>query len=164
MVTSIWGRIKQAFRNSNRATGEGSGTYRASVTLSNAQMKTLRATPIEVVKGISGKLIVPIQIIAISESANVPRTGSVDVRLRWKDTLGTYHSASEDIDRTTMQGVDGNYRVAVEDIDIGSSGYFVGSGLYLQNPDSTEYGAGSDDNIVHFHIFYVILNQFIRLN
>ena len=157
MVTSIWGRIKQAYGDSNRATGEGAGVYTATHVLSNARMKTLRATPLEVVRGIPNRIVVPVLVTLFIPQVTTARTGSVDIRLQWKRG-SSWYSATNDIDRSSMHGATANARFAVTiPNSSGHSDTMEGLSLYLRNPDSSESGAGSSDNIVTFDISYYIV-------
>ena len=159
MTTSIWGRIKQAYSNSNRATGEGEGLYTRTVTLSNARMKTLRATPYIVVHGISNRIIVPTRVVATSTEASTSRTGSVDVQVQWHRGGSSYTDASGDIDRSTMHGSITDVRFAVENcsIDIGGTFDMENKDVVLRNVDGSEYGSGSSDNEVTFRVTYYVV-------
>ena len=155
MVTSIWGRIKQAFRDSNRATGEGEGLYTATHVVSNTRMKTLRATPLEVVKGINGRILVPVLLSLSIPEVTTARTGSVDIRLQWKRG-SSWYSATGDIDSVHGATSNPSFALALPP-SAGHSDSVEGLSLYLRNPDSSESGSGSTDNIATFTITYYVV-------
>ena len=159
MPTSIWGRIREAYDNSILASGQAAGLYTATHIVSNARMKTLRATPLEVVRGIPNRVIVPVLLSLSIPQATTSRTGSVDIRLQWKRGSNWY-SATNDIDRTSMHGNTSNARFSVTFATTAShSDSMEGLSLYLRNPDTTESGSGSSDNIVTFTITYYIVKD-----
>ena len=157
MVTSVWGRIKQAYINSNRATGKGEGLYNVTYVVSNARMKTLRADPLVAIKGIPGRTLIPISILSSTPEVTTVRSGDVDIRLEYKKG-SSYINITSDIDRTTMQGDASSGRLTfVAILTPSRDGDLIGSDLVLRNVDGAEYGAGSIDNITTFNIVYYIL-------
>ena len=160
MVTSIWGRLKQAYRDSAKATGIGAGYYVARITVSNARMKTLRATPLTIVKGIGGKILYPISVLASAPEVTTARSGSYDTRLEW-DTSGTKPSATGDIDRATMHGSVTQDKFATAPIAHGGNNQdfesITGKDLILRNVDGGEYTLGSSDNEVTFIVAYTVI-------
>ena len=158
MPISIWGRIKQAYSDSSRASGEGLGLYTATFTVSNARMKTMRATPYVAVKGIPGRIIVPYKVVSTTPDVTTARTGGYDIRLQWRVSSTTYSSATGDLDRTGMIGSTAGLRFAVEvAINESTTNNTIGRDLILRNVDSGEYASGSEDNEVTFHVLYSIV-------
>ena len=158
MVSSIWGRLRQAFRDSPRASGEGLGLYTTNFTVSNARMKTIRASPYVAIKGIPDRIIIPLKVVTRTPDVTTARTGAYDVQLRWNISSSSRLSCTSDLDRTAMTGTTGGDRFGVEvTINNGQTGDLVGKDVILQNVDNAEYGSGSIDNEVTFHIFYSII-------
>ena len=158
MPISIWGRIKQAYRDSIGASGDGLGLYTVTVTLSNDRMKTLRASPFTLVKAIPNRTLIPLQRVITSPDVSTARTGNYDIRLEWHRGGSNYTSAGGDIDRTTVQGSTSGPRVSMDsDIDVAGALNLVGMPLVLRNVDGGEYGSGSSNNEVTFKVIYYVV-------
>ena len=132
-----------------------------SVVVSNARMKTLRATPEVIVPAVPERIIVPLVLVASTPEATTARINAVDVRLRWQISSTVRVDACGDIDRTTMVGSTSTSRVAIEQMISFGDGrdisLYINKPLVLHNVDSVEYAGGSADNQVTFRVTYILI-------
>ena len=139
---------------------EDRGIKKASAVVSNARMKTLRATPLVVVPAVANKIIFPIAVYASTPEVTTSRTGASDIQLRWQLTSTSLQSATGNFARiVTVGSVSGDrstviYPTTFSPLSLLS--VFVNKPLVLHNVDASEYASGSADNILTVNISYYL--------
>ena len=124
--------------------------------VSNAEMLTLRATPLIIVPAVANRILIPVAITVNTAEATTARAGSYDVRLRWQISATVFESCTGDFNRTAMHGSTTSPRSAFVYPTLAGHARalsdFASKPLVVHNEDSAEYTGGSTDNVVTFGV------------
>lgn len=156
---SIWAFLRRMYVNSG-GLYEPTPTAVATRIITNAEMKTLRARPIEVIPSIPNRIVLPVQSVYSSVGNVVARNGNNAVALYIQMSGGVFLKVSPDIPNNVLLGGAARLHRAglqTSTLDNASVRSLVNKPTVLRNSGAGEFGAGGAGNNLQIVVSYTVL-------
>ena len=160
-----WAELTSAqqkpFEDAYESTIENKGDQVARRLISNAEMLTIKATPIVLVPAVPNHIILPIRVISAIPVVTTARGVENDIKVSWQLGASSFTYITVTFDIKSMRGSTSSGKTviyhALDLVQDTSLATLVNKPVVAHNISAGEYTGGSVDNIVTFIVSYHLL-------